>query len=102
MWPVLLQDTNFAGCASIMERNFEAQKQLAPASSSDRLDEMYEVAKENSALGGKICGAGGGGAFVFYATDPDRVITSLKEKFVDCFEIDFEFEYQSIKGLNGM
>ena len=93
---------DFAGCASIMERNFEAQKQLAPASSSDRLDEMYEVAKENSALGGKICGAGGGGAFVFYATDPDRVITSLKEKFVDCFEIDFEFEYQSIKGLNGM
>ncbi len=96
-----LRESDFTGCAAIMERNFEAQKQLAPASSSERLDEMYEVAKENSALGGKICGAGGGGAFVFYAKDPDRLIKALKERFVDCFEIDFAFEYGSIKGLNG-
>ena len=91
---------DFVGCAKIMERNFEAQKQLAPASSSPRIDAMYITAKENGAYGGKICGAGGGGAFVFYAADPQVLIKALKDKFVDCFEIDFEFEYGSIKELN--
>ncbi|MBN1758086.1 MAG: adenylyltransferase/cytidyltransferase family protein [Chitinispirillaceae bacterium] len=91
---------DFIRCAGIMERNFEAQKELAPASSSPRLDEMYAYAKEHGAYGGKICGAGGGGAFVFYTKDPQLLITSLKEKFVDCFEIDFAFEYKTIKQLN--
>ena len=66
----------------------------------ERIDEMYLYAKANGAYGGKICGAGGGGAFVFYAEDPAILIKALKEKFIDCFEIDFAFEYNSIKQLN--
>jgi cytidyltransferase-like protein len=91
---------DFIRCAAIMERNFEAQKRLSPATSTDRIDEMYACAKANGAYGGKICGAGGGGAFVFYVQNPARLIKALKEKFVDCFEIDFAFEYKNIKQLN--
>lgn len=63
---------------------------------------MYRHAKENGAYGGKICGAGGGGAFIFYCKDPDNVKNALKRKFVDCFEIDFEIEYKDIKTLNAL
>jgi cytidyltransferase-like protein len=87
-------------CAGIMEENFTAQKKLASSSSNEYLDEMYSFAKAHGALGGKICGAGGGGAFVFYCDDPKALGITLKKQFVDCFEIDFEFEYKSIKELN--
>jgi len=91
---------NFIACAKTMSKNFEAQKILAPSSSNSYLDSIYTFALENGAYGGKICGAGGGGAFVFYCEDPKKLQLLLKEKFVETFEIDFSFEYKSIKQLN--
>jgi cytidyltransferase-like protein len=91
---------NYQSCAEIMEANFMAQKELAPATSNEYLDEMYLFALKNGAYGGKICGAGGGGAFVFYCKDPSFLKRAMKKKFIDCFEIDFEFEYKNIKELN--
>ncbi|HEX3009808.1 MAG TPA: hypothetical protein VHO90_19555, partial [Bacteroidales bacterium] len=95
-----LAKKDFIGCARIMEANFEAQKRLAPSTSNEYLDNIYSFAKENGAYGGKICGAGGGGAFVFYCKNTDTLKQALKKRFVDCFEIDFEFEYKNIKELN--
>ncbi|MDW7695521.1 adenylyltransferase/cytidyltransferase family protein [Flammeovirgaceae bacterium SG7u.111] len=87
-------------CAEIIEKNWQAQIQLAPSSTNKELDEMYSFAKENGALGGKLCGAGGGGAFVFVSNNPLELRTQLKKKFSACFEIDFEFETLDIKSLN--
>ena len=91
---------DFIQCAEIMEINFEAQKKLAQATSNDYLDEMYHFAKKHGAYGGKICGAGGGGAFIFCCKNLDALKRALKKQFIDCFEIDFEFEYKNIKELN--
>lgn len=96
----MLEKKNFAGCAKIMEENFKTQIQLATASSNDYLDHMYDFAKQHGAIGGKIAGAGGGGAFIFYCDDPEYLKNSMKEEFVDCFEIDFDFHYKDIKSLN--
>jgi len=95
-----LAEGDFTSCAAIMEENWEAQKLLASASSNAHLDAMYTFAKEQGAYGGKICGAGGGGAFIFYCQDPLSLKQAMKKQFVDCFEIDFTFEYQNIKALN--
>jgi len=95
-----LERKDYDASALIMERNWEAQKKLAPSSSNEILDAMYDHAKSNGALGGKLCGAGGGGAFLFYSHDPDELKKSMKSAFVNCFEIDFDFEYQNIKSLN--
>jgi len=95
-----LEKKDFKACARIMEENFKAQIQLASASTNENLDEMYAFAKQNGALGGKIAGAGGGGAFIFYCEDPKALTKKMKEKFVDCFEIDFEFHFDDIKKLN--
>lgn len=95
-----LAEKDFTGCAKIMEENFNAQIQLANASSNEYLDNMYFFAKDHGAIGGKIAGAGGGGAFLFYCKDPEHLKESMKKEFVDCFEIDFNFHYQNIKSLN--
>jgi len=97
-----LQKSDLSKCAKIMEINWEAQKQLAPSSSNNKLDEMFSFAKSNGALGGKLCGAGGGGAFLFYSDNTDSLKKAMKQRFVDCFEIDFEFEYRNIKELNAV
>jgi cytidyltransferase-like protein len=97
-----LSEGNLDGCAAIISRNWEAQKLLAPSSSNTLLDSMYQFAMENGATGGKLCGAGGGGAFLFYSEDPDRLKKVMKHKFPNCFEIDFNFEMQNIKELNSL
>jgi D-glycero-alpha-D-manno-heptose-7-phosphate kinase len=61
---------------------------------------MYAVARKNGLIGGKIAGAGGGGAFIFYCEDVGRLKNAMKKEFVDCFEIDFDFHYKDIKKLN--
>ena len=95
-----LEKGEFMQCASIMEKNFEAQIQLASASTSETLDRMYDFAKKNGLIGGKIAGAGGAGAFIFYCKDPESLKNAMKKEFVDCFEIDFDFHYKDIKLLN--
>ena len=95
-----LRDKNYLRCAEILNLNFKAQIQLAPASTTDYLSEMYKYARGNGALGGKLAGAGGGGAFIFYCDDPAHLTKALKEKFTDCFELNFEFHYENIKELN--
>jgi D-glycero-alpha-D-manno-heptose-7-phosphate kinase len=46
------------------------------------LDEIYNFALENGAIGGKLLGAGGGGFFLFYATPfiKNKLIDALKKK----------------------
>jgi cytidyltransferase-like protein len=95
-----LHRSDFETCAIIMEANYKAQQELASSTSNDYLDKMYAFARRNGALGGKICGAGGGGAFIFYCKDPIELKLKMKRQFVDCFEIDFDFEYFNIKQLN--
>lgn len=96
----MLAREEFGMCARIMEQNFEAQKQLASSTTNEGLENIYKFAKKQGALGGKIAGAGGGGAFIFYSNNPDQLKNALKKEFVDCFEIDFDFHYEDIKTLN--
>jgi len=95
-----LQAGDLENCARLSSRNWEAQKKLAPTSTNDLLDNMYNYAMSNQALGGKICGAGEGGAFIFYSKHPERLKRAMKSKFPSCFEIDFDFELNDIKTLN--
>ncbi len=53
----------------LMDEHWQAKKRLSARVTDARLDALYELARENGALGGKITGAGGGGFFVFYCED---------------------------------
>ena len=96
-----LKVKEFEKCAEIMHENWMEQKKLAPSSSDSHLDDIYKFAYSLGARG-KLCGAGGGGAFVFYHSKPNDLAKSLLEKFSDCFVIDFGIEHNNIKDLNNM
>jgi D-glycero-alpha-D-manno-heptose-7-phosphate kinase len=49
----------------LLDASWEAKKKFTSAISNERIDAIYNAAKENGAIGGKISGAGGGGFMYF-------------------------------------
>ena len=45
---------------------WQSKRQFSSKISNSRLDQIYEGARQNGAVGGKLLGAGGGGFFLFY------------------------------------
>ncbi len=50
-----------------LDKAWQFKRQFSEKISSSHLDKIYEGAKANGAVGGKLLGAGGGGFFLFYA-----------------------------------
>ncbi len=51
---------------SLLDDAWQAKRKLSPKIATPYIDEAYEVAIAQGALGGKVTGAGGGGYMVFY------------------------------------
>lgn len=57
--------------AAILNRSWESKRATAKGISTVRIDELFDVALANGALGGKVSGAGGGG-FMFFLAHPEH------------------------------
>lgn len=79
----------------LLHQNWLLKKSLASKISNSSIDDAYELAMKNGALGGKLLGAGGGGFLLFYCekSNQPRLIEALK-KFR---KIDFDLEHEGSK-----
>ena len=57
--------------AEVLDRGWQAKKQLAEGISNSHIEECFDIARGAGALAGKVSGAGGGG-YVLFITDPVR------------------------------
>ena len=81
MKEVLLKG-NLDEIGEILDFGWKFKKNLAEGITNPQIDEIYEAAKQNGAIGGKISGAGGGGFFFFYCPNNSRYkVVSALEKF---------------------
>jgi D-glycero-alpha-D-manno-heptose-7-phosphate kinase len=55
----------------LLHETWVLKRAHSPGATSDRLDEIYELALRNGAQGGRLLGTGGGGFFIF-AVEPFR------------------------------
>lgn len=62
----VLQQGNLNDFGRLLHENWLMKKSLAGGISIPLVDEAYETALQNGALGGKLLGAGGGGFLLFY------------------------------------
>jgi len=71
---------------------WKQKKRMSPLISNDRIEELYEIATQNGALGGKVTGAGGGGFILFYCdfTRKHRAIEALEHAGARIMEFSFE------------
>src|SRR5262249_54524105 len=60
-----LESGNLHKFAELMDVHWEHKKQRASGVSNGHIDQWYELARKNGALGGKLIGAGGGGFLMF-------------------------------------
>lgn len=67
------------------------KKTLASTISNEYIDSVYNHAMRSGAVGGKLLGAGGGGFFIFYTPDKEKVSREITSKFPDCKPYDFRF-----------
>jgi D-glycero-alpha-D-manno-heptose-7-phosphate kinase len=84
--------------ARLMDLHWQRKKERSGAMSNDHINEWYDFAMANGALGGKIIGAGGGGFLMFYANDKARLRHAMREKKLT--EIRFRFEPEGTKILS--
>ena len=79
-------------CGRLIDEAWHAKRRLSSKISSTELDAIYDHAKANGAVGGKLLGAGGGGYFIFFVRPFERypLITALEGKGLRCSRITFE------------
>ena len=76
----------------LMSENWECQKQLHTTTTTKQIDELFEIANRAGAIGGKACGAGGGGCILFYAA-PDKehlVRKALEDAHTQIIDYNFD------------
>jgi D-glycero-alpha-D-manno-heptose-7-phosphate kinase len=61
----------------IMREHWITKKQRSSAMSTPAIDEAYDLAMKNGAIGGKLVGAGGGGFLMFYAENPGKLRAAM-------------------------
>jgi D-glycero-alpha-D-manno-heptose-7-phosphate kinase len=60
-----------ARIGALLHQSWQVKKRLSPRVSAPKIDNLYEFCLGNGAIGGKLCGAGGGG-FLVMIVPPDR------------------------------
>lgn len=66
-----LHSSDLRKFGEILHQNWEYKKNMASNISNSIIDNYYNLARENGAVGGKICGAGAGGFLLLYV-EPEK------------------------------
>ena len=89
----IVESGNISELGLMFDKHWEYKKKLAKGITNPIFDKIYEIAKENGALGGKISGAGGGGFFTFYCEDKQAQLRiAMKKSGLRELRYDFDFE----------
>jgi len=92
----LLESGDLVRYAELMHEHWLNKKARSAGMSTGRADDMYDVARANGAVGGKLVGAGGGGFLLVYSEDVDRLRRAMDG--VSAPEVRFEFDFQGVFG----
>lgn len=71
---------NLLRFGELLDEHWKVKRGVTSAMSSDRIDNWYRVAKQNGAVGAKLCGAGGGGFLMLYCENGRSRLRSAMEK----------------------
>jgi D-glycero-alpha-D-manno-heptose-7-phosphate kinase len=79
----------------LMNVHWENKKKRANSMSNEKIDEWYDLAMKNGAVGGKLIGAGGGGFLMFYTENKMKLRHALMNAGLE--EVRFKFDFEGTK-----
>jgi D-glycero-alpha-D-manno-heptose-7-phosphate kinase len=93
-----LESGNSLLFGELMHEHWENKKRRSGGMSNSQIDEWYELALKNGAIGGKLVGAGGGGFLMFMANDRNKLRKTLKNAGLE--EVRFRFDFEGAKVIS--
>jgi D-glycero-alpha-D-manno-heptose-7-phosphate kinase len=81
--------------AKLMNVHWQHKKRRNTGITNRKIDELYDYALSNGALGGKLVGAGGGGFLMFYAKDKVRLRHAMRQQGLR--EVRFRFDFEGTR-----
>ena len=91
----VLEKGDTAAFGEIMHLHWLHKKQRSSGMSNPQIDEWYDLAMNNGAIGGKLVGAGGGGFLMFMAKDRRKLRQAMNSAGLE--EVRFRFDYEGTK-----
>lgn len=88
---ILNNGGDLRGFGELLHEAWQAKRMLSATVSNPEVDEMYAIAREAGALGGKLTGAGGGGFLLLFVPPQDqhRVREALRRLLLVPFKFEF-------------
>ncbi len=90
-----LETGNLHEFARLMDVHWQRKKQRSGGMSNPKINEWYDLALVNGALGGKLIGAGGGGFLMFYSEDKAKLRHAMRQSGLK--EVRFRFDFEGTK-----
>jgi D-glycero-alpha-D-manno-heptose-7-phosphate kinase len=92
------ESDNITEVGRLFDAHWQHKKRISSRMSNPQFDKIYEDAKTNGALGGKISGAGGGGFFAFYVEEGHEKFRRAMKKW-GLREMRYRFDMEGSKTL---
>ena len=93
-----VESGNVSEVGRLFDVHWQHKKKISSQMTNERFDKIYEIAKENGALGGKISGAGGGGFFAFYIEENQKKFREVMRE-LGLREMRYRFDFEGSKVL---
>lgn len=93
-----VESGNVTKIGQMFDQHWQYKKRISTKISNSYFDEIYKLAIDNGAIGGKIAGAGGGGFFIFYVEENQKKLREAMKK-IGLREMRYRFDFEGTKVL---
>lgn len=96
---LLRSDRDLDDFGRMLHETWKAKRSLSSVISNERIDQIYESARQAGALGGKLLGAGASGFMVFYV--PPEAQARVRAALGALLDVPFQFDREGTILLKG-
>jgi D-glycero-alpha-D-manno-heptose-7-phosphate kinase len=87
----LLKAGDLFGYGELLHEHWMNKRERSPGMATEKIDELYTLARRSGVVGGKLLGAGGGGFLLVYARNPADTRQAMAAAGASELPFDFEF-----------
>ena len=87
---ILCGNSSIADFGELLHESWLAKRAISEKISNSEIDEIYDGARREGAIGGKITGAGGGGFLLLFV--PPRFQSAVRERLSSLLLVPFSFD----------